>query len=112
MSSHSKNDLKISTKRIKTFGKTYKMVEIFCFVIFITGLSRLNTGNDDDDLENINMKQKVNRPYWHFPGGTEENKPVRIASTQQETSKCKSANLSGSNYTSLHDQLITQLINK
>lgn len=49
---------------------------------------------------------KVTRPYWYFSGGTEENKPVRTASTQQP-SKCKSANLCGNNYTSLHDQLIT-----
>jgi hypothetical protein len=43
MSSDSKNDLKISTTRRKMFRKTFEVMEGFCLVISVTGLTRPNT---------------------------------------------------------------------
>jgi hypothetical protein len=50
-----KNDSKIPTKREKKFRKTFEKVEGFSFVTPATGLSRPNTGkeDDDDDLRNV-----------------------------------------------------------
>jgi hypothetical protein len=43
--------LKMST-RWKKCGKTYKMIEIFSYIISITGLRRPSTGIDADNNEN------------------------------------------------------------
>jgi hypothetical protein len=46
----------ISTNMRKKFGKTSESMGRFCFVIFITGLSRHNTGmNDVDDNDGSNV---------------------------------------------------------
>jgi hypothetical protein len=45
----SKNDSKIPTKREKKFRQTFKKMEGFSFVTPVTGLSRPNTGKEDDD---------------------------------------------------------------
>jgi hypothetical protein len=45
----------MSTRRKKKCGKTSEMMEGFSYVISITGLSRPNTGLDDEDNENRNV---------------------------------------------------------
>jgi hypothetical protein len=58
-----KNDSKIPTKREKKFRKTFEKVEGFCFVTPATGLSRPNTGKeDDDDLRNVLTSTAEKRP--------------------------------------------------
>jgi hypothetical protein len=50
-------DLKISIKRRNKFGKTYKMMHTFYFVISVTGLNRPNTSKDAaDDINNFHYK--------------------------------------------------------
>jgi hypothetical protein len=45
----SQKDSKIPTKRENKFRKTFEKMEEFSFVTPVTGLSRSNTGKDDDD---------------------------------------------------------------
>jgi hypothetical protein len=46
---HPKSDSKIPTKREKKFRQTFEKMEGFSFVTPITGLSRPDTGKEDDD---------------------------------------------------------------
>jgi hypothetical protein len=46
------------TKREKKFRKTFEKMEGFGFVTPITGLSRLNTGKEDDDVASPRLYAK------------------------------------------------------